>query len=198
MPTKKQNSKLQKIVKYLKSHTSRRRVIASVVATGLLSAGASAALPVVSPLSYSHQMSTLSPVTETDGCIAKRGLPDSACTPGAIVVDATKNDICRPGYSFLARNVSEATKNKVFEEYGVISRSKGEYEVDHLVSLELGGSNDISNLWPEKASPTPGFHQKDTLENELHRKVCSGVISLSVAQKEIARNWILLYLDLNQ
>ncbi len=26
------------------------------------------------------------------------------------------------------------------------------HEVDHLVSLELGGSNDIRNLWPEPSA----------------------------------------------
>lgn len=29
-------------------------------------------------------------------------------------------------------------------------------EIDHIVSLELGGSNDIANLYPERASPAPG------------------------------------------
>ena len=39
---------------------------------------------------------------------------------------------------------------------------------------------------PEAASPTPGFHQKDKVENYLHDQVCSGAISLPEAQKEIA------------
>ncbi len=61
------------------------------------------------------------------------------------------------------------------------------------MSLELGGSNDISNLWPEPANPQPGFHEKDKIENYLHAQVCSGAISLQEAQREIATNWYAVY-----
>ena len=54
-----------------------------------------------------------------------------------------------------------ARKEQVYAEYGIVSHTTGEYEVDHFVPLELGGSNDISNLFPEAASPKPGFHEKD-------------------------------------
>jgi len=43
------------------------------------------------------------------------------------------------------------------------------------------------------ASPTPGFHQKDQVENYLHDQVCSGTISLATAQQEIATNWLAVY-----
>jgi hypothetical protein len=59
--------------------------------------------------------------------------------------------------------------------------------------LELGGSNDLANLWPEAASPTPGFHQKDQVENYLHDQVCSGAMTLKDAQNEIATNWLVVY-----
>jgi hypothetical protein len=62
-----------------------------------------------------------------------------------------------------------------------------------LISLELGGSNDISNLWPEAADPTPGFHQKDQVENYLHKQVCDGKLSLKQAQQEIATDWLQVY-----
>src|SRR5262249_41174735 len=131
--------------------------------------------------------------SKTSGCVASGGLPDSACTPGAIFTDATKDKICQSGYASSVRNVPTSEKDKVYEEYGIASRSPGQYEVDHLISLELGGSNDISNLWPELASPTPGFHQKDQVENYLHDQVCSGAIPLSTAQQEIATNWLAVY-----
>jgi 5-methylcytosine-specific restriction endonuclease McrA len=66
-------------------------------------------------------------------------------------------------------------------------------EVDHLISLELGGSNARSNLFPEAASPRPGSHEKDRLENELHREVCSGDIGLRHAQRLIAGDWVAAY-----
>jgi uncharacterized protein YceK len=131
--------------------------------------------------------------TRTSGCMAHNGLPDSACTPGAIIATATKDAICQSGYAQSVRNVPTSEKNQVYSEYGIISHTPGQYEVDHLVSLELGGSNDIANLWPEAASPKPGFHEKDKVENYLHDQVCSGAIALKQAQTEIATNWLAVY-----
>jgi hypothetical protein len=131
--------------------------------------------------------------TKTTGCQTNGALQDQACTPGDIIPTATKDKICVSGYAGSVRNVTQSTKNQVYAAYGVTTHSSGQYEVDHLVSLELGGSNDISNLWPEPATPTPGFHQKDSVENYLHDQVCAGAISLSQAQIEIATNWLAVY-----
>ena len=118
---------------------------------------------------------------------------NSTCTPGDIFPNVTKNDICQPGYARSVRNVPTSEKDQVYAEYGIVSRSAGEYEVDHHVSLELGGSNNIANLWPEAASPKPGFHEKDKVENYMHDQVCSGAIALKQAQIEIATNWLAVY-----
>ena len=117
-------------------------------------------------------------------------LPDHRLTPGAILTtDATT--VCVPGYAHLVRNVSAATKRAVYAEYGIASHRPGEYEVDHLVSLELGGSNSIANLWPESYWTQPwNAHVKDKVENKLHELVCAGRLSLNEAQREIATNWI--------
>lgn len=131
--------------------------------------------------------------TKTSGCMAHADLPDSACTPGAIIATATKDDICKSGYAQSVRNVPDSEKNQAYAEYSIVKHSTGQYEVDHLVSLELGGSNDIANLWPELASPKPGFHEKDKVENYLHSQVCSGAVSLHDAQVEIATNWLAVY-----
>jgi hypothetical protein len=130
---------------------------------------------------------------KTTGCQVNGRLQDSDCTPGDIIQGVTKDQVCQPGYARGVRSVTTSTKNKVFASYGVISRLAGEYEVDHLVSLELGGSNEISNLWPEAAEPTPGFHEKDQVENYLHDQMCSGAISLEEAQIQIATNWLAVY-----
>lgn len=135
--------------------------------------------------------------TKTSGCQAHNGLPDSACTPGALMAGATVDKICVSGYSSSVRNVTTAEKDQVYAEYGITSHYAGQYEVDHLVSLELGGSNEISNLWPELASPTPGFHQKDQVENYLHSQVCNGSVTLAKAQEEISTNWLDVYHQMN-
>jgi hypothetical protein len=131
--------------------------------------------------------------TKTSGCVAQGEMPDSACTPGAVFPSATQQEICQSGYASSVRNVPTSEKDQVYAEYGISHHSSGQYEVDHLVSLELGGSNDIANLWPEAAEPTPGFHQKDSVENFLHDQVCSGAMSLNDAQTQIATNWLAVY-----
>ena len=131
--------------------------------------------------------------TKTADCVSSNALPDQACTPGAIFPDATKDQICTPGYSSQVRNVPDSVKNQAYAEYGILSHTTGQYEVDHLISLELGGSNDIANLWPEPADPKPGFHEKDKVENYLHDQVCNGSMSLQDAQYKIANDWFTVY-----
>ncbi len=133
----------------------------------------------------------------SSGCRARSALPDPACSPGAVFTSGSKAAICVPGYSSSVRNVPESEKRAVYREYGIRTRTSGQFEVDHLISLELGGSNDIANLWPEAALPRPGFHQKDVLENELHARICSGSMPLATAQRLIARNWLATYRQLH-
>lgn len=132
--------------------------------------------------------------TKTSGCVTSPdNRPDPECTPGDILPEATKDKICVPGYTQTVRNVPDSLKNQVYAEYGITSHKPGQYEVDHFVSLELGGSNDISNLFPQPAVPVPGFHEKDKVENYLHDQVCSGAMSLQEAQIKIATNWVDVY-----
>jgi hypothetical protein len=84
---------------------------------------------------------------------------------------------------------------EVYREYGIVERTPGEYEVDHLVPLETGGSNDIANLFPEAAEPRPGFHEKDQVENYLHDQVCTGRMKLFDAQLAIATDWLQVFDD---
>lgn len=120
-------------------------------------------------------------------------MPNAQMTPGA-VLPVTVKDICVPGYTKKVRNVPASLKKKVYAAYGITSRRPGQYEVDHLISLELGGSNSIKNLWPESYVTQPwNAHVKDQLENELHDEICSGKIPLQQAQQEIATDWIASY-----
>jgi len=131
--------------------------------------------------------------TKFANCIITAGVQDFDCTPGAVIAGVTKDQVCTPGYATSVRNVPESEKNAAYQEYGIMSHYSGEYEVDHLISLELGGSNDIANLWPEAAEPQPGFHEKDKVENYLHGQVCNGTISLQEAQLEISQHWLEVY-----
>ena len=115
--------------------------------------------------------------------------PNPALTPGAaLATDASL--ICTPGYASSVRDVSTATKEQVYAEYGVsYPQALGAYEVDHFIPLEIGGSNDLTNLWLEPATPTPGFHQKDQFENFEHGQVCIGTISAAEAQRRMVSDW---------
>ncbi len=125
-------------------------------------------------------------------CNANSALPDPACSPGAVLTTDLKT-ICTVGYTKTVRDVSLSEKKKVFQEYGIPYSQHSNYEVDHIISLELGGSNDIKNLFPESYLISNGARTKDKLENYLHKKVCNGSVSIQEAQKEISTNWLKYY-----
>ena len=115
--------------------------------------------------------------------------PNPSLTPGAVLA-TDASTICAPGYASGVRDVSTATKENVYAEYGVsYPQPLGAYEVDHFIPLEIGGSNDLKNLWLEPATPTPGFHQKDQFENFEHGQVCNGTISVAEAQSRMVSDW---------
>jgi hypothetical protein len=118
-------------------------------------------------------------------------LPRSALTPGA-AVDVGLARICTPGYASSVRDVSEAVKARVYARYHV-AWVPYRHEVDHLISLELGGSNALVNLWPEPYAGRWGARTKDVLENRLHDLVCSGQLALAAAQHQEATDWVAAY-----
>jgi hypothetical protein len=119
-------------------------------------------------------------------------LPDPRCTPGSVDPAVTQGNlrltICQPGYTKTVRPPASATSrfkyDVAYPAYG--DRPSKKTELDHLVSLELGGSNDATNLWPE-SPPTP--NPKDKVENALHAAICDGRVKLTAAQNAIASNW---------
>jgi hypothetical protein len=136
----------------------------------------------------------LAPQRRTSGCI-RGATPDRRCSPGAYYSRLTRLVICSPSFrTSTIRNVPQSEKFAVEREYGMAARLYGRtIELDHIVSLELGGSNDIANLYPEPGSGVANYHVKDGLENRLHAIVCSGAMTLLAAQRGIATNWEALY-----
>ena len=120
-----------------------------------------------------------------------RGLPRHALTPG-VSLSVTRARICVSGYASGARDVSDAEKAAVYVRYGTVWVPYA-HEVDHLISLELGGSNVIRNLWPEPYAGAWGARTKDVLENRLHDLVCAGQLALASAQRQEASNWVVAY-----
>jgi hypothetical protein len=128
------------------------------------------------------------------GIPAGVAMPDVQHTPGNSFPGVTEGQVCTTGWARAHRHVTAAQYHEVYAGYGIpYPEPSGTYELDHLIPLELGGDNANANLWPEPASPTPGYHQKDDLENALHHLVCSGQLALGVAQHSIAVNWYAAY-----
>jgi hypothetical protein len=117
--------------------------------------------------------------------------PNHRLTPG-VAFPVTAAQVCRPGYAESVRDVPESEKLDVYHRYGVVDVPYA-HEVDHLISLEIGGSNDIRNLWPEPYAGKWGARTKDQVENALHDLVCAGKLPLKAAQQIEAANWVLAY-----
>jgi hypothetical protein len=129
-------------------------------------------------------------------------LPDPSLTPG-VARALTLMTICTTKWGKDARHVTAAMKKQVFENYGLsgnddaacLTDASGRHcEIDHLISRELGGADDIKNLWPEPYGSSPwNAVKKDRVENRLHKEVCAKSISLSQARKEIKTDWRVPY-----
>jgi hypothetical protein len=128
-------------------------------------------------------------------------LPDPACTPGATYagvsqanIDAT---ICTSGWTSTIRPPESYTEPLKYEQMAAYgdTGSAGDFEEDHLIPLELGGSpTSPQNLWPE---PGPSPNPKDAVEDAANHAVCDGRLTLAAARQAIASNWIALGRELD-
>jgi hypothetical protein len=133
------------------------------------------------------------------------GLPNPTQTPGAIDHSVTQANIhqtiCVSGYSKTVRPPESYTeqlkRSQLRNGYSVQGVTQlSQYEEDHLISLEIGGSpTAVANLWPEAHFIPWSSFLKDKVENKLHAMICSGQIALATAQHEIASNWEAVYIS---
>lgn len=117
-------------------------------------------------------------------------LPLSSLTPGS-VSELTADALCageRP-----SRVVSRDLRDQVVSAYGMRHVAPESYELDALVTPELGGTVARANLWPQPYNATWNAHVKDALENLLAGRVCRGETPLPVAQRALADDWIAAY-----
>ncbi len=129
-------------------------------------------------------------------------LPDPFVTPGEVDQNATVEMLCTSGYSKSVRHVTQETKDYVCHIYDVECKG-GDYEVDHLVPLSIGGTNSSKNLWPQSYKTCPhNAWIKDRLEKYTRSEVCktlrteghdAATVLLQQFQNEIASNWITAY-----
>jgi hypothetical protein len=155
---------------------------------------------VVGTCSYTNPASSVCGRVPPPGACHLRdhgALQDPRCTPGAIDSRVTQADldrtICRPGgYTDSVRpptSYTDPLEVELLRACG-LQLSPSQTELDHLISLELGGApSDPRNLFPEPYGGSRGAAAKDAFENELHARVCDGTLSLAAAQHEIV-DWV--------
>lgn len=118
-------------------------------------------------------------------------LPLRSVTPGAVSAHSAAElcDGVRP-----SRLVTDQTRRQVLDRYGMSHVPAVEYELDALITPELGGTTEVANLWPQRYdSPVWNARVKDDLERLLPEMVCRGEIDLASAQQAIASDWIAAY-----
>jgi hypothetical protein len=124
--------------------------------------------------------------------VAAAQLPSGFQTPGATVkADATK--VCSADFTASTKPVSNWQRDQALTRYG---RRPEDFtgELDHLVPVSLGGSNDPDNLWPLPASGGFGAEKKKELETRLHDLVCGEKkMTLKQAQDAFKKDWVKAY-----
>jgi hypothetical protein len=126
--------------------------------------------------------------------IESGALPLRSLTPG-VAGRTPINALCAVQNRAAARpRIPAVVRSAVLRDYGMEAVPEREYELDYLITPELGGIADRGNLWPERyGSPVWNAHVKDQLERLLAEQVCAGRLDLATAQQDIAANWIAAY-----
>jgi hypothetical protein len=121
----------------------------------------------------------------------------TAATPGlvnpAVTQDNIKETVCKPGWTKTVRPIEAYTNAlKVKQIHDLeLTGAMGDYELDHYISLEIGGHpSDPRNLWPEPFAGPYGARVKDQVEDAMHRELCSGAMTLAQVQSCITSDWI--------
>jgi hypothetical protein len=118
--------------------------------------------------------------------------PIAYLTPGATRSVAVA-DLCarRAG---APRAIPMHVRQAVLRDYSLEDLPAHDYELDYLITPELGGSDDRRNLWPERySSERWNARVKDELEQLLPTLVCAGTVPLATAQRDMAADWIAAY-----
>ncbi len=139
-------------------------------------------------------------------CVLKKingfPVPDPGCTPGAVnptLTDAVLKDKRFSTDCVRDKAKTEDEKKITYRWYKIEepAEDKGPRqtcELDHLISLELGGADTLDNIWPQcgpsgVALDDRYFKQKDAVEDYLAWLVKNDRMDLEEAQKGIASDW---------
>jgi hypothetical protein len=120
-------------------------------------------------------------------------IPRPKITPGA-TVPVTKQQVCSAASRTEGPAVPASLQHQIFEAYGIAHPRPDAYEIDYLITPDLGGAANIRNLWPQPYHDTVwNARVKDQLEERLHNLVCTGQLDLTTAQHDLATDWVTAY-----
>lgn len=113
--------------------------------------------------------------------------PHPEMTPGSLCQDA---DTYRyPEHiKYCERDVSTSLKKRIIHEYdeqlgfSIEKMPRADFKIDHFIPLSIGGSNDISNLWPQHKSV---YAYSDPLESDVFNLISVGKIKQAEAIRVI-------------
>ena len=121
-------------------------------------------------------------------------LPDKNLTGGSVRT-GDRDAAC--GHAKESRGwMNAAKRDEILRRYGQPPGTHPDYEIDHLIPLCLGGSDDPSNLWPQprrSIEETWNAEAKDRLERLMCEMVCDGQIDIATVQEAFATDWIAAY-----
>jgi hypothetical protein len=160
------------------------------------------------PTSVKPKDSTaLAAATKTTGCdsgLKKNGysVPDPKCTPGSINPTVKLSTLKNKNFTTSCvrdKATSGPKKKTTYAAYGLTAPQSNigktqTCELDHLISIELGGADTLDNIWPQCGPADTVLAQryfkiKDGVENYLNVQVKAGQVTLDEAQKQIAADW---------
>lgn len=87
---------------------------------------------------------------------------------------------CRYAVRKHERHTTRAQKREVYRRAGIAWEKRSCCVVDHVVPLELGGADEVSNMQIQTKAQG---HAKDLVENFLAACVCRGETPLRTAQR---------------
>jgi len=129
-------------------------------------------------------------VIGTPGSAAAQ-LPSAFQTPGA-KTRASEAQVCAADFEASVKPIAKWQRDQALERYG---KRPEDFtgDLDHLIPVSLGGSNDPENLWPLPSNKDMGPEQKRALDLKLHELVCNKTIKLKDAQDAIRKDWVKAY-----
>ena len=113
--------------------------------------------------------------------------PNEKMTPGVLCTHPSSYRY-EEKIPYCERSVSASMKKNIIAAYDkqlgytIQKLPRGDFKIDHLIPLSIGGANDIGNLWPQHKSI---YAYSDQIESDLSNLMIKGRIKQAQAIEAI-------------